>query len=1244
MYGKPVSQTPDDGRTHTLSRRRVLQGLGSGIAVGAVTDAAAASDHDDPGTDMQPHQGRYNVGIRPGRTDRGLAVTRRAADSVRKTIDFGDLGPVVNGRFSPQARDALERNPNIAFVEPEGRITTGSERLPWGIDRIGADQLYTVDTIGTEHEATVAVIDSGIDSDHPDLQHSTIRGKSFGTHCGELEGEDCCPNKSRTCAGHNGNECNHDWDDDFDHGTHVAGIIAADDDGEGVRGIVPGVDLLAAKIIDGCDDASTSDLADAIRWSTEQGADVINMSLVGFGGSTIDRACNYAHKRNVVLVACAGNSGYCEDCVTGIGRHSTTIAVSNMNRGGSLRGDASTGPEVELTAPGTAIYSTYPPESVSGGYGNGGGCSMAAPHVAGVAALIKDITPLSDNEKIRARLRESAENASLRPDDQGFGLVNAIEATDSVLRDSVPDRPEFDPDHGTYLVDDDWSTIYFEEPHSDPVVIAGPATRNGPDPTTVRVRNVDAETSTAEIRLQEWDYLEPGNHVTEEVSVAVFESGHFTQLNGAQAEAGHVEDVDTDWTQVSFQDYFPEGVTPIVLPQVVTETGSDAVTVRLKNVDRTGFDVRLQEQESKDIENEGHYGERVDYLAVAPHSNLNSQAENTLETVTDAVSVVSLDHFDNEPDIFAHQQTTNGADPCTLRIVDWDASGFDITIDEEQSADSETNHVNPERVGFLALERFDDESMIYETGTAETNQPDTETWHPVRASAGTEFFDPVVLVGPPTHNGDQPTTVRTRNIGTSAYGVRSFEFQLDEWEYLDNQSHITEKLSYGIFEAGTGTIGGANAEAGYRHDVDHTWTPVFFHPHVFDTKPVLLTQCTSQNGDDPVTVRVTDLTQYGFMVRLQEEEANGTHLQERVDYLAIEPVQDDTVEAGTTGPVVTDSPPTTLLERRDGIFKGFDRPPDLLADMQTFNGRDPATARFTGWGPNSFGVFIEEEASSDGETTHNAEDVGYVAFEHDEPDQISRETDTIVGDSIPEWQSVSTSLMNEPVVVMGPPTDNNEEPVTVRVRNQSIDGFEYSLGTWNYLDEYPGDEDIAYAVFEGGVGFLDTYHSIPAEAGAVAVGHRWESVEFSFTSGFEHTPVVIAQVASDAGGDAVTTRIDNVTTEGFDLRLQEEEAGGNHTRERVDYIAAEPGFGQWVTVDTIHDVDHRPAQVDLIGFDNVPNVLAHTQTFNGSDTCNLRIANVSPHGFDVYVDEEQSADPETNHLAGEDVGFIAFDE
>jgi len=408
-----------------VTRRRVLQTVGAGTAGLALTGEAAAAN------------GEHIVGVANAA---GHRAAERRADSVRERIDFGDIGTAVVGRFSAQALEALENNPNVKYTERNGTMEKLAETLPWGVDRVDADIVQSDGATGAG--ATVAVLDTGLDGDHPDQGGNVVGGKAFETECGAESGG--CRFGGE---GYNGNACNNTWSDDDDHGTHVAGTADAVDNTEGVVGVATEADLLAGKVLTGCGSGSYSAIASGIKWATDQGADVINMSLGGSSGSsTLKDACQYAYDNNVVSVAAAGNDGPCSDCVGYPAAYSTVVAVSATTPSDTLAGYSSTGPEVEIAAPGgandgndsTSVLSTIPPESDTDGEGYAYfvGTSMATPHVAGAAALVKAETGLSDNQQIIDRLKSTAEDIGLASNEGGAGLLDAEAALGSV--DSAP--------------------------------------------------------------------------------------------------------------------------------------------------------------------------------------------------------------------------------------------------------------------------------------------------------------------------------------------------------------------------------------------------------------------------------------------------------------------------------------------------------------------------------------------------------------------------------------------------------------------------------------------------------------------------------------------------------------------------------------------------------------------------------------------------------------------------------------
>lgn len=365
----------------SISRRRVL----GSIATGAIGTAALGNASGKSGT-------RHIVGTS------SVAATEAAkshATVVRHELDFGSVGKAIAGDFPEEALDGLRNRPDVRYVERDGKVEALGETLPWGIDRVDADVAHANGETG--NGADISIIDSGIDSDHPDLQ------ANLGTGYAVVN-----------CSG-----CAEPWDDDHSHGTHCAGIADAVDNTTGVIGVSSDATLHAVKVFDSESYASVSDLSEGIRWVADQGHDVGSMSLGATSSySTLRDACQYAYDNGVLLVAAAGNDGACSDCVRYPAAYSTVIAVSATTSDDDLASFSSTGPEVELAAPGSAIYSTVPD-----GYSSKSGTSMATPHVAGAAGLV--MANGYSNTEARDRLQQTAEDIGLSSNEQGHGLVDA---------------------------------------------------------------------------------------------------------------------------------------------------------------------------------------------------------------------------------------------------------------------------------------------------------------------------------------------------------------------------------------------------------------------------------------------------------------------------------------------------------------------------------------------------------------------------------------------------------------------------------------------------------------------------------------------------------------------------------------------------------------------------------------------------------------------------------------------------
>jgi subtilisin family serine protease len=339
---------------------------------------------------------------------------------------------------------------------PGELLDDGGSELQWGVDRVDADCVWSlgecqpnlgsvprqVHATGTPTGAGVriAIVDTGIDMTHPDLE-ANLAGQPHA-NCADTPDDSCSTTLSA--------------DDGYGHGTHVAGIAAAVDNAVGVIGVAPGASLLA---VEACNENSCTLISvwNGIRYVSntnsdgtsggDRRADVINISL-GWG-KNLSRTCpscvttfqtviNEAWNKGVVTVAAAGNEGNSKgsgDNITYPARLNDVVAVAATMSNDVRASFSSTGPALDLAAPGYGIYSTLTPGAYCTApcsYGTLSGTSMAAPHVVGAAALV--IQPLLvagwSNATVVNKLTSTADDLNSAGWDSkyGWGLLDVKEA------------------------------------------------------------------------------------------------------------------------------------------------------------------------------------------------------------------------------------------------------------------------------------------------------------------------------------------------------------------------------------------------------------------------------------------------------------------------------------------------------------------------------------------------------------------------------------------------------------------------------------------------------------------------------------------------------------------------------------------------------------------------------------------------------------------------------------------------
>ncbi len=368
--------------------------------------------------------------------------SRAAADVLRQhaLIDGPTIGSTgarlikVPSGNERQLIEALSRNPAVEYAEPDELVTatTTDEYFPRQYALQNTGQAFTntagdlsisggkVDADVDAVEAwsvtagsgiKVAILDSGVDNDHPDISSKVVARANFSN--------------ASTGA------------DNYGHGTHVAGIVAATTNNtRGVASVCPGCSILDGKVLNDSGMSSTSSVSDGINWATANGAKVINLSLGQTNPTrTLETAVKNAWNKGVVIVASAGNNNNTTKLYPAAYPNVIAVAATDNN---DVKASFSTygASWVDVAAPGVNVYSTFPnhPFYLSGKYGRSqnydvaNGTSMSSPIVAGVAALAWSAHSGASATTVRAKVESTADKVTGTGTYWYHGRVNADKA------------------------------------------------------------------------------------------------------------------------------------------------------------------------------------------------------------------------------------------------------------------------------------------------------------------------------------------------------------------------------------------------------------------------------------------------------------------------------------------------------------------------------------------------------------------------------------------------------------------------------------------------------------------------------------------------------------------------------------------------------------------------------------------------------------------------------------------------
>lgn len=365
------------------------------------------------------------VKFRPGTTQTQVdRANRHAGGRKAGHIGAAELVALDLSATVPTALIKYMTDPAVEYAEPDyvykTMVTTPNDTFysayQWNMRITGANVAW--DTWKGNSSVTIAIIDSGVSLNHPDLVGKIVAGYDF------------VENDSNPT-------------DEHGHGTHVAGIAAATtNNATGVAGVDWNARIMPIRVLDASGSGFSSDVADGIYWAVGNGAKVINMSLGDTAFSqTVQNAIDYAYEEGVTVVAAAGNSGNSIPMYPAAGAH--VISVAATDSGDNRASFSNYNNNVDVAAPGLSIASTYWSASSGNSYVLMSGTSMASPHVAGLASLLASRNPAWTPAQIETAIETSATDRGTAGKDPyyGYGRININAAVNS----------EILPDHFTVI-------------------------------------------------------------------------------------------------------------------------------------------------------------------------------------------------------------------------------------------------------------------------------------------------------------------------------------------------------------------------------------------------------------------------------------------------------------------------------------------------------------------------------------------------------------------------------------------------------------------------------------------------------------------------------------------------------------------------------------------------------------------------------------------------------------------------
>lgn len=887
-----------------LENRNMLTGFHvdfSGLAATDYTDTEILVRFDDAVNveDVQQQYVRGEIGL-----PAPLVVRRdQGWDGFRADSRLFEI-PVLPGQSVEDLVHYFNSLTSVDYAEPNYRVISQAVpndqyySLQWGMQDMNAESAW--DTRTDASSVIVGVIDSGVQYNHPDL------ADNIWTNSAEIPNNGIDDDNN----GYVDDFYGYDFDnedsnpiDDNGHGTHVAGTIGAvADNGIGVAGVAWNASLMSLKVIG---NGSNADVARAIDYATDNGAKITNNSY-GYAGTNVpgsqvmSDAIGRAKNAGVLYIVAAGNSR------TGIPAsdmdgnfnswpaeeskvHDNVITVAAIDEGGGFASYSHWGDEsVQIAAPGTSIASTY----INNGYVYSSGTSMAAPQVAGAAALLWAERPDLSYLDIKAALLDNA-----RPDhlslvgsgvldlgasmaavstgtpNEGPTAVNdsAVVAEDSAVAIAVLDN-DSDPEGDTLTVES------FSQPangtvtsNNNVLTYTPDANYNGGDSFTYTINDGNGNVDSATVSLT----VNPVN----DNPVAGDDSASTDEDVSVDVDVlANDSDIDGDTLSVSSVGSAANGTVVNNGDGTVTYTpdpgffGSDTFSYSV--TDGTASDT-------------GNVTVTVDEVI---DSTSGIGYSGTAIDVTHVWKTINLPVSFNNPVVVAGGSTRDGGHQGVVRVQNVTSNSFQIRFQEWDYRDG--SHTT-ENIGYLVVEAGEHiltDGTRLVAGTVSMTNETNNTF-----SYGTTFSSaPLVIAQTMTNNDPAAVVERIRNVGTS-----TFQMRFNEEEAADGV-HGTETVGFIAIDQGTATSGDISLNAVTTgNTVTHANTTVEFGSIGGSENPVILSDMQTRDGGDAASLRHRSQTSTSVTVWVEEEASRDSELNHTTEVAGVLAMEAGVLVAGS---------------------------------------------------------------------------------------------------------------------------------------------------------------------------------------------------------------------------------------------------------------------------------------------------------------------------------------------------------